>query len=70
MNDATEIRRLPDGSMDLRHYERIGRVLRSQAMSAAAGRALTAPGRLIARFTAALARRLCRFSTGGVVRAR
>lgn len=61
MTETTEIRRHPNGSIDLDHYARIGRALHGAAMRSAVRsatrRGASAPARLVARIAAAFGRR-------------
>jgi len=46
MHDDTEIRRRPDGSIDLQHYARIGRALHGKAVSGIFRKLWSMPGKL------------------------
>jgi len=52
MTETGNIQRLPDGSIDLRHYERIGRALHGRAIRKAGRAAATAPERAVVRIVA------------------
>jgi hypothetical protein len=60
MTETGNIQRLPDGSIDRQHYERLGRALHGQALREAGHRAASAPERIVvgvfARFSGAWAR--------------
>lgn len=56
MTDTTELKRFPNGSIDLDHYVQIGRALHGQAVCSAAGRFISGPGRLAAHLLAQFSR--------------
>jgi len=56
MTQTAEIRRHPNGSLDIEHYARIGRALHGQAVRGAGRTSFGAPGRLLKRASALLGR--------------
>lgn len=49
MNDSTDVCRLPNGSIDIEHYVRIGRALHGSAVRETGRKAFTAPDALMGR---------------------
>ena len=51
MTETTDIRQLPDGSIDYLYYQRLGRSLHAQAFWTAGRKVAIAPGNILARAT-------------------
>ncbi len=54
MQDSQDIRRLPNGSIDIDHYVRRGRALHGAAVRRAAAQLASVPARLLDRLASAV----------------